>query len=636
MLSITEKATKRTAGALILLILAIGIYMRVHQFLLGRSLWEDEAHFALNFLNHSYKGLLKPLDYVQAGPILYLLTVKTFVLIFGYNECAFHALPFILSILTLPLMYFITLQLTKSRVAAVVALFLFAVNLAVIYFSSELKPYGVDVCMYLLMVYLALSQHAFVEKHRHWLLAVFGCLAMLYSNASFIVLFCIAAYMLYNWQKAHRVNKADILVLASWAVVFAVNYRLFIYHHPSEAQQKYNYAFAFCPPNVFSAAFVNFIKLRYNEIFYYLLLYITPSYGFRYIAPALFIVAIVYAICKRQYTLLLFTCLPILLHLVISMLKVYPFVYRLILYLVPAFMVLLAYGTYIVATVIARYTHIVVAALFTLFCCYGFTLPSFQQYPLWFREIRPSLDYINKYYPHTNLYVTTPYTLYKYYLQTGYVKDSLFEGLEWNIIPAQYYELTDDESSNYILLHASDSTVDGYTAVMADLRKRGLIVKEFRYMTYAVTELKPAGPHAADTNFRTIDERSLRNASSFDLNNEHVFALWSNDPVSITTNLPAGYYKISVVSKGTPLGGVYPHLQLHVNNDSLGSYYTTASYTGNDFYFHQLYSGIASISIKMDNDAQDLKKHEDRNAFIHKIYINKAAADSTGNAVPNH
>jgi len=619
-----EKVIKRILNILVLAVLALGVYMRVHQFLLGRSLWEDEAHFALNFLNRSYLGLLKPLDYVQAGPVLYLLTVKTFTLIFGYNEYAFRALPFILSLVTLPLIYYIIKELTKSSVAALMGLFLFSVNLAVIYFSSELKPYGVDVCLYLVMVFLATTEHAYIAKHRHWLLAVAGCVCMLYSNASFVVLFCIACYMLLNWYNARRVNKGDILVLASWAVVFLANYFVFIYHHPSEAQQKYNYTFAFAPANVFSHEFLAFIKLRYNEIFFDLMLYVSRGYGFIYVAPFLFVVGIVYAICKRQYALLIFTLLPVLVHLVMSMLHVYPFVYRLILYLVPGLITLLVYGAYAVALLIARYLHMVVAALFVLFCCYGFTLPSFQQYPLWFREVKPSLDYINRNYAHTNLYVTTPYTLYKYYLQRGYAKDSLFEGIEWNITPKQYYEVTDDEATNYVLLHATDPSVDGYAAVLADLRKRNLIAKEFQYKTYTVSEIKPMRPHATDTNFRTIDERSLANTKAFDLNNEHVFAIWSNEPVSVSTDLPEGYYRLSIVSKGTPLGGIYPHLNVAVNKDSVGSYFTTATYTSADLYFYQKQAGTATITVRMDNDAQDLKKREDRNAFIHKIYINKA------------
>lgn len=233
---------------------------------------------------------------------------------------------------------------------------------------------------------------------------------------------------------------------------------------------------------------------------------------------------------------------------------------------------------------------------------------------------------MNKYYPHANIYVTTPYTLYKYYNLTGYAKDSLYEGIEWNITPRQYYELVADEPADYILFHATDPAVDGYKDVMDDLRAKHLIVKEFSYKTYTVSEIKPLHPHARDTNFRSLDYRDLANSNTFDLNGKHVLALWSNEPATVATSLPAGYYKVTILSKGTPLGGIYPHLDVYANDDSIGNFYTPADYAATDFYFYQKQPGKATIKIHMDNDAQDLEKKEDRNAFIHKVYINKAAA----------
>src|SRR6185436_14098171 len=78
-------------------VLLSGLFLRFYQYLMGRSLWEDETHLALNFMNRGFGELTKPLDYIQGAPILFLWIVKAFVSIFGYGEYAFRILPFISS-----------------------------------------------------------------------------------------------------------------------------------------------------------------------------------------------------------------------------------------------------------------------------------------------------------------------------------------------------------------------------------------------------------------------------------------------------------------------------------------------------------------------------------------------------------
>src|SRR5689334_10058502 len=117
-------------------ILLLGLGLRFYQYLMGRSLWDDETHLALNFMDHGLGRLMLPLDYIQAAPALFIIFVKTIVGIFGYSEVAFRAFPFICSITCLPLMYFLTRDLTGNKLTALLAFFIFSVNLSVIYFSS--------------------------------------------------------------------------------------------------------------------------------------------------------------------------------------------------------------------------------------------------------------------------------------------------------------------------------------------------------------------------------------------------------------------------------------------------------------------------------------------------------------------
>src|SRR5256885_16763608 len=47
---------------LVFLLVGVGIFLRVAQYLANRSLWIDEAWLALNLLSRSFEHLTKPLD----------------------------------------------------------------------------------------------------------------------------------------------------------------------------------------------------------------------------------------------------------------------------------------------------------------------------------------------------------------------------------------------------------------------------------------------------------------------------------------------------------------------------------------------------------------------------------------------
>src|SRR5215203_3213710 len=105
-------------------ILALGLVLRCYYYLMGRSLWDDETHLALNFMDHGFARLFRPLDYIQIAPILFILVEKAITSVFGYGELALRFFPFFCSIASLPLIYFITRDLTGNRLTALIAFFL--------------------------------------------------------------------------------------------------------------------------------------------------------------------------------------------------------------------------------------------------------------------------------------------------------------------------------------------------------------------------------------------------------------------------------------------------------------------------------------------------------------------------------
>ena len=125
-------------------IAVLGIALRIRQFVFDRSLWNDEADLALNVINRGYIGLTRQLALDQGAPIGFLWLEKTATEIFGPSEYALRLVPLIAGIGSVLLFRSLTAKVLPP-LAGAVALGLFAVCPTLVYFSSEVKQYGVDV-----------------------------------------------------------------------------------------------------------------------------------------------------------------------------------------------------------------------------------------------------------------------------------------------------------------------------------------------------------------------------------------------------------------------------------------------------------------------------------------------------------
>lgn len=134
-------------------IILIGVFLRLRQFLLNRSLWGDEASLALNIVNRNFGELTQLLDYHQAAPIGFLYIEKLAIIIFGNHDYVMRLFPLIAGILAIYFVYrFSRAHLGLFGSFAVV---IFAISWWLVYYSSELKQYSSDVMIAILLVFLA-------------------------------------------------------------------------------------------------------------------------------------------------------------------------------------------------------------------------------------------------------------------------------------------------------------------------------------------------------------------------------------------------------------------------------------------------------------------------------------------------
>src|SRR5690348_15156822 len=77
---------------------ALGVAVRIVRYLLCFPLFCDEAYLAVNFIDRDYLALLKPLEYAQVCPVLFLWIELTCVKLFGYSEWSLRLFPILCAV----------------------------------------------------------------------------------------------------------------------------------------------------------------------------------------------------------------------------------------------------------------------------------------------------------------------------------------------------------------------------------------------------------------------------------------------------------------------------------------------------------------------------------------------------------
>jgi hypothetical protein len=316
----------------------IGIFFRLNHYLGDRALWLDEANLSLNILNRSIFGLFQPLDEGQLAPVGFLIVEKLLTQFFGDSEYVFRFFPLAAAIAGIFLFYVLASKVSTNNVP-VIALSLFTVSTWPIYYAAELKQYSSDITAAVIL-YLCAS---FVAQRWNVLslavLAVVGAITICFSHPSVFILGSITIYFVAmscikrEWFKLFQIFIVCGIWLASFVATIAS-----VFGSPvaSGLQRVWQGAFAPFPPR--SVSDIHWYGEKFFEIFSNPL-----GFSFTGIAAFMFLLGIIY-LFKHNKPWLLLLILPIPITVGASMLQLYPFVGRLLLFLVPGVLIIMAAG----------------------------------------------------------------------------------------------------------------------------------------------------------------------------------------------------------------------------------------------------------------------------------------------------
>lgn len=347
--------------------IALGVFLRVFHFLDNRSLWIDEVYLASSLIKMDFVQLASPpLDYEQKAPIGFLWMVRIAVMVFGEGEMALRLFPLVCGIASLFAFRSVARFFLKPLGVAV-ALGMLALAPPLVYHAVEVKQYGTALLATTLALLLYIRYHGkFTVPHLvSW--GFWGALLIWFSYAVIFILAGIAfgVCLTYLLKKKWKALFYSVIPFSMWLVSFAINFFMFTYKHadsewlvhwfriresfmpfPPSSPEDFKWFFArvFLMLDYPLGLLWNFSTLHTDSKLLQTLLRMP-------VIPVVFLATGLIELFRNNKTTLMVLLFPFCLTLLASGLELYPFYERLVVFLAPALMLFIAFGTQKIAAV---------------------------------------------------------------------------------------------------------------------------------------------------------------------------------------------------------------------------------------------------------------------------------------------
>ncbi|WP_375438047.1 glycosyltransferase family 39 protein [uncultured Hymenobacter sp.] len=367
---------------ILLTIVLIGVFLRLYHLIDNRSFWIDELYLNGNVIRMGFLELItKPMDYEQKAPLGYLWMTKLAVVLFGKGERVLRLFSLICGIGSVFFFIPVARFFLKPWVV-LIAVGILAFGEPFIYHSTEAKQYSTELFASILALYLFVRFHRSSAPASLLIWGISGGLLVWFSYSSIFVLAGIAIVVSLN----SLINKdwknffLKLIPFTIWLFSFALVYFFFLRKYEDSGWLKnffevmYN-AYMPMPPSFKDLhwfAYTHYMLLERNlgmltkfgnHIKDYSL--IQTFFRMPFLPILLEMIGVFFLFRKNKYYLFLLA-FPILLTLLASGFKFYPFYERFILFLAPLFIVLIAYGAESTADILGQTKNKIIASVLFL------------------------------------------------------------------------------------------------------------------------------------------------------------------------------------------------------------------------------------------------------------------------------
>jgi hypothetical protein len=329
------------------IIVAFGIVLRLIEYLHNRGFWMDEGSLSANVVRKSLAGLFGPLDNTQLAPPGFLAVEWIAVRLLGRSPYVMRLFPMLCGLASLFLFVALARRCLSERVVwAAVALM--AVQDDLVYYSCEFKQYSSDVAFGLLCCLVGLRLRRRSLSVREYAgLGAFGAMIVWFSHASALVLAGVGASLVGEGAIStdRRRCRLMVVVCLAWVISFVGVYAISQEQlgHGKGMWVFWDFSFPRVPPSTLREA----LWLPHAFLYFFVnpLNFETPlGSGLSIVAPVVLYLAGYVSYARRDRFVLAILVAPLLITLFVAYPRLYPFHGRLVVFLIPYFLLLISEG----------------------------------------------------------------------------------------------------------------------------------------------------------------------------------------------------------------------------------------------------------------------------------------------------
>jgi hypothetical protein len=197
--------------------IVVGGVVRVIWWIIDQPVWLDEAMLALGIIHRPLGAvLIAPLPYGQITPPGFLLGQWVMVSVFGASGRVLRLAPLMASLVSLPLFARLARRVLIEDRLVIAAVWLFALDRALVMYAVEAKPYAWDVTATIAITLVVLEHRSIAASILGAILVwcsypvmiVLAALALVWRRLSVIAIWALSAAPAI-WVAEHRLSASD-------------------------------------------------------------------------------------------------------------------------------------------------------------------------------------------------------------------------------------------------------------------------------------------------------------------------------------------------------------------------------------------------------------------------------------------
>lgn len=312
---------------LLFFILFFGIFLRLKGLLMNPSFWHDECALGWNIKFKSCLGYFGLLRFAQMASPFFMILIKLTVKIFGFSDLTLRIVPFLAGVFSIIAFYFLSKNVFKNKLTILAAVFLFAINKSLINYSFQFKPYCLDVLFTIICIlsFLKLDLEKLTLKKTF----LYGVLLSFIPWFSFVSVFTLASGWLsiaFKNIKSDWIKKNILIIPIIISGLLYLKIYLFKNYTDTGLVNYWSSDFVTSDIRFFFYLLIENIKYLFYPIKYNLFALILLIWG-----------AALFYMKKSRFANI--GLMSFLLLIFASCLKLYPFFNRLVLFLIPIFLI---------------------------------------------------------------------------------------------------------------------------------------------------------------------------------------------------------------------------------------------------------------------------------------------------------